>query len=118
MDELRQMAATLLMAIWRGIPSDYKSRYRRTLWEQFEAEIVSAAYTNHLGRFANSLCGRLDATLGRTQAERAACERILNSGRDRELLSLIRLETALIVLMVRVAMQERRAEFEALNEED
>jgi hypothetical protein len=34
------------------------------------------------------------------------------------LLSLIRLETALIVLMVRVAMQERRAEFEALNEED
>ena len=116
--DLRQTAATLLQAIWRGIPRSFKERYRRTIWEQFENEIVSAAYTNNLGRFVNSLCGRLDASIGTTVEERDECERILNSGQDRPLLSLLRQETALIVLMIRVVAQERRAEWEALRAEE
>jgi hypothetical protein len=77
--------------------------------------VASAAYTSHLGRFINSLCGRLDATIGRNAEERALAEVILNSGQDRLLLRLLREETTLLILMVRVANQERRAEWEELN---
>lgn len=73
---------------------------------------MSAAYTNNLAKFANSLCGRLAATIGTRKEERAECEAILNSGQDRALLKLMREETTLIVLMVRVAMQERRELYE------
>lgn len=79
---------------------------------------MSAAYTNNLGKFVNSLCSRFDATIGTTIEERSTAEQILNSGKDRILLSLMRQETALLVLMVRVAMQERKAEYEALNPEE
>lgn len=107
---VRQQAADLLMTIWRGIPSDFKSRYRMTLWEQFENEIRSAAYTNNLGKFVNSLCGRLSAEIGRSADERAQAEKILNSGQDSALLKLLREETVLVVLMVRVANADRRSD--------
>lgn len=66
----------------------------------------------NLGSFVNSLCGRLDAAVGHNADEREMALRILNSGNDRALLKIIREETELLVLMVRVANQERRAEFE------
>lgn len=112
---LREQAAALLMLIWRGIPTDYKSRYRKTIWEQFENQIQSAAYTSNLGKFANSLCSKLDVAIGRNAEDRAAAARILNSGQDRALLRLMREETALIVLMVHLANQERRDTFEAME---
>lgn len=44
-------------------------------------------------------------------------EPILNSGQDRELLKLMRDETTLLVLMVRVRNEERREEWEAKQAE-
>jgi hypothetical protein len=41
----------------------------------------------------------------------------LNSGNDRDLLKVMRDETTLVVLMVRVENQERRREWEAKEEE-
>ena len=113
MEISRQQAVTLLLAIWRGIPADYKSKYRMNIWEQFQNQIVSAAYTSNLGKFINSLCYSLNADIGQNAKERQLAEAILNSGQDAALLKLLQEETALIVLMVRVEMQERRAEFEA-----
>ena len=112
-EELHKMAADLLMVVWRSIPADLKSRYRRTIWRQFEDQIRSAAYTSSLGKFVNSLCLKLGANLGRNQAERDRAEAILNSGQDRELLKAFRDETTLLVLMVRVENQKRRDEWEA-----
>lgn len=112
---LRQQATALLMVIWRGIPADYKSRYRMDIWTIFENEIRSAAYTNNLGKFVNSLCSRLGATIGTRADERATAEAILNSGQDAALLKLLREETVLIVLMVRVAIQARRADYDELE---
>lgn len=62
----------------------------------------SAAYTSNLGKFVNSLCSKLQINLGYSDAERARAEAILNSNRDRALLRLLREETTLLVLMVRV----------------
>ena len=110
--ELRQMAANLLMAIWRGIPADYKSKYRMNIWEQFENQVRSAAYTSNLAKFANSISLKLAATIGVTPEEREQAERILNSGQDRALLKIMREQTTILVLMLRVENQARRDEWE------
>lgn len=114
-EELRNQAALLMLQIWQGIGSDLKSRYRMSIWDQFENQIRSAAYTNNLGKFVNSLCSKLDATVGKNAEGRAQAERILNSGLDRQLLKVLREETVLVVLMVRIEMQARREEYEQEN---
>lgn len=78
----------------------------------------SAAYTSNLGRFVNSLCSKLQAFPGRNIGERDEVLEILNSGNDRELLKLLREETTLIVLMVRVANEQRRAAWTERQEEE
>lgn len=106
---MEEKAVTLLETIWRGIPADYKSRYRMTIWQQFEDQIRSAAYTDNLGKFVNSLCYKLNATIGRNQAEREQAMSVLSSTADaRPLLKLMREQTSLLVLMVRMRVQESR----------
>ena len=118
MEANRELTATLLKIIWRGIPADYKSRYRRTIWEQFENEIRSAAYTGSLAKFINSLCSRLQVDLGRTEAERAVAQEILKGADDRAMLKMLREETTLLVLMVRVDNEEKRNEWAEKHKED
>jgi hypothetical protein len=84
-----------------------------TIWQQFEDQIRSAAYTSSLGKFISSLCSKLGADVGRNEVDRKLAEGILNGGRDQKLLKLMRDETTLLVLMVRVANQERREAWEA-----
>jgi len=112
MIEERERAADLLMAIWRGIPADYKSRYRMSIWQQFEDQIRSAAYTNNLGKFVNSLCSKTGATIGCNQTERNEAFAVLETAEAGPLLKLMREQTTLLVLMLRVRQQERREEWE------
>jgi hypothetical protein len=108
---MHEKAAALLMAIWRGVPSDYKSRYRRSIWQQFEDNVRAASYTSNLGKFVNSICSKLGAQI--KSEDSAAAEAILNGGDDRALLKLMREETTLLVLMVRVVNQERQERWKA-----
>ena len=75
----------------------------------------SAAYTSNLGKFVNSLCSKLQAQIKTDEASIA--DEILNGGQDRALLKLLREETTMIVLMVRVVNQERKEEWEARQAE-
>ena len=75
----------------------------------------SAAYTSNLGKFVNSLCSKLQAQIKTDDASIA--DEILNGGQDRALLKLLREETTMIVLMVRVVNQERKEEWEARQAE-
>jgi len=115
MTEMHEKAAELLMAIWRGIPREYKSRYRRTIWQQFEDNVRSAAYTSNLGKFVSSVCSKLQVQI--ESKDSAVAEGILNSGLDRPLLKLLREEPTLLVLMVRVVNQERKEEWESRQAE-
>jgi hypothetical protein len=54
----------------------------------------------------------MNADAGKNAEDRAEIERIANAGNDRAILKLLREETTLIVLMVRVANQERREEWD------
>lgn len=112
MTELQQKVADLLMIIWRGIPLDYKRKYLN-IWEQFEANIRSAAYTSSLGKFINSLCLKMNADIGKNANDRSLADKILAELPARETLKLLREETTLLVLMVHVANQEKRAAWEA-----
>ena len=107
-----EQAAELLEIIWRGIPADYKSRYRRSIWQQFEDNIRSAAYTSNLGKFVNLLCSKLSAQIGRNSEDRTRADELLQKADARTMLKLLREETTLLVLMVRVANQERREAWE------
>jgi len=112
LSELHQRAAALLDVIWRGIPTNYKSRYRRNIWRQFEDNVRSAAYTSNLGKFANSLCQNLGVEF-RNGDDIETANDALREGDDHAMLKLMREETTLLVLMVRLRNQERREQWEA-----
>lgn len=116
LSELHRRATALLDVIWRGIPPSYKSRYRRTIWQQFEDNVRSAAYTSNLGKFINSLCLNLGVEL-RNGDDVETANDALREGDDRAMLKLMREETTLLVLMVRLRNQERREEWEARQAE-
>ena len=112
MNEIQERAAKLLLLIWRGTPLDLKRRYMN-VWEQFENQVRSAAYTTSLPKFLNSLCSKLAADIGKNADDRAEAERILSAGNDRAMLKAMREETTYLVLMVRVWQQELREAWEA-----
>jgi len=97
--------------MWRGIPSSYKSRYRRNIWQQFEDNVRSAAYTSNLGKFITSLCQNLGVDIKAGEHVELVND-ALREGQDKALLKLMRDETTLLVLMVRLKNQERRERWE------
>ena len=105
-EEREREAIDLLKALWRGTNSELKAKYARTVWTQYEETVRASAYTDRLSVFTDVLCRKMDALVGRTDAERARCQVILSGGHDRELLKLLREETTFLVLSVRVELQE------------
>ena len=116
-DFLREKAVDLLEVIWRGIPNEYKKRYRTSIWQQFEDNIGASTYTSSLGKFVTRLCRKLQASLGRNQMDRETIDTVLNLGKDRELLQLYRDETTRLVLYVRLLQQMRREAWQKLLED-
>jgi len=55
--------------------------------------------------------------VGRNEEERAVFEKILQTADDRTVLKMLREETTILVLKVRVDNEEKRAEWKARNEE-
>ncbi len=56
--------------------------------------------------------------LGRTEAERGVLNTIIQSVDDRTALKMLREETALLVLMVRVDNEERKVKFKETEKEE
>lgn len=110
-----EIAAGLLAPLWRGIPSGYKSRYARNIWQQFEDNVRSAAYTSRLSVWYDTLCRKLSIEVRRDDT--AAVQAVLQAGQDKAVLKALRDETALLVLLVRVANEERKAAYQAAQEE-
>jgi len=74
--------------------------------------VRSAAYTSNLGKFINTLCANLSVEI-RGEDDIEFANDALREGSDRAMLKLMREETTLLVLMVRLWNQERREEWEA-----
>lgn len=108
------LATDLLTPLWRGISPDYKSKYRRNIWQQFEDNLRSAAYTAKLSTFLAKLTTRLGIEVRGEDAEKVAA--VIQCGEDKSLLKMLRDETALLVLLVRVANEERAEKYRQKNE--
>lgn len=100
------VATGLLEPLWRGIDTDYKARYARNIWEQFEHAVRSASYTSRLDHFLQRITSRLRIAVRADDAKRLAG--IVGGGEDRAILRMLREETAYMVLLVRVSNEERQ----------
>ena len=117
-EQLRQQAAQMVLILHRSINWDIWGSKRLRYWGILQDTITSKAYTNSLARWLNGVCQAFDIhTPGWNAEDRQYLEVVLNSGQDRALLKLLREETQLIVLMVRVVQQEAREEREPVDGE-
>ena len=106
MDEIYPLALALVTPLWRGLSAEYKTKYRRTIWGQFENQIRSAAYTTTLSLWYSRVCSRLPIDV---RAEDTEDLRVyLTSGQDRALLRIFREEAPTIVTLLRVENEARR----------
>lgn len=102
-------ALRILIPIWRGINPDYKSKYARSIWQQYEENVIAAAYTATASRFYSNLCSRLEIRIEPDVL--ADFQDALNvvTTEQRTLLRQLRDETATLVLMVRLDNEQRKA---------
>lgn len=74
--------------------------------------------TANLGTYVNSLCSKLGVQSIGLSDDLDILDSILNCGQDREILRVMREETALVVVKVRLLNEERRAEWELQQMEE
>jgi hypothetical protein len=109
-----ELAEKLLTPLWRGIPPDYKAKYARNIWEQFENNLRSAAYTARLPEFLQHVTARLGIRL--TEPHLAGVVEVVSGAPEpRRVLKMLREDTTLLVLLVRVANEQRRDALAALQ---
>lgn len=103
-----QVAEKLLWGLWRSISEDYKMKYPRDIWEHFENAIKSASYTGSLKGFLSLFQRRLPLDL---QAKYIKdIKKVVDSGQDEEILNWLRTESTYMMMLVRLANQQRKEE--------
>lgn len=105
------LANKLLWPLWRGLSPDFKEKYHRDIWEQFENNIRSSCYTSDLSRFLNKMRGKLDIKLQSQFVE--DLNDVLNANQDRAILKRLREDTTLCVLFTRQINEERKKSFKS-----
>lgn len=110
--EIRQIAAALLKAIWNGIDKEYLSKYRVTIWTQYEERVGTAArITSSLISFLSRLSAMMQvAEIGRDDAERQFVAAILagDYGDPGEILQALRRDPQVCVMLLRVQKDEEK----------
>lgn len=110
-----EIAESLLWPIWRGMPDAYKMKYARSIWQQFENNIRSAAYTSSPALFFERICRRLGAEIRADDI--ATVTTALAVGDPSSLLRSLREEATLLTLLCRLKNQDRKEEYKR-NAED
>jgi hypothetical protein len=101
----------LLVPMWRGLSQEYKSNYRSNIWEQFTTNIRTAARTDNLAEWYTKVCNRLPVTIRVTDS--VSVERVLTSDDEEAILHQLRKKTDLLVVMLQVINEERKAEWKS-----
>lgn len=110
--EIRRVASVLLRAVWNGIDSEYKSKYRAEIWRQFEERTATASrITNSLVSFLSKLSVLCQvAEIGADDSERQFVEAILSGsyGNPEEILQALRRDPQVCVLLMRIQKDEEK----------
>lgn len=109
------VAEQLLWPLWRCVTEEYKSRYKREIWDHFENAVRSAAYTGQLRSYLTNIQARIPLEIQAQYAKKILT--IVNSGEDEEILNWLRDETTYLILQVRLMNQQRKEDFESLYPE-
>ena len=104
------IAEKLLWPLWRCVSDDYKTKYKKDVWDHFENAVKSAAYTGSMKVFLSNFQKRLPVDLQAQYAKDIMS--IADSGDDDEILNLLRQETTYLVMVVRLRNQDRREAYE------
>ncbi len=104
-----ELAAGLLAPLWRGVSADYKAKYSYSIWQQFEDNIRSAAYTARLAEFLSKIVTRLGIDV--LEKDVASVRKIIAGGQDKATLKMLRDDTTLLVLIVRADNERRKESF-------
>lgn len=102
--EKNQIAKSLLVPLFRCISAEYKSKYMREIWEQFENRVRDSAYTSSLSKFLENMKLRIPITIENRYLDDITS--VMNSGQDEEILTVLRSETVHVVLLAQVIVQE------------
>lgn len=108
-----QVSDKLLWPLWRCVSDDYKERYKREIWDHFENAVRSAAYTGCLKRYLANFQERLPVDIQAQYIKDVMS--VVNSGEDLTILDWLRDETKYLVMLVRLANQERKEFYETIN---
>ena len=88
---------------------EYKVRYLRTIWEQFENGIRSAAYTSRLSTFLENITKHLPIEVQAKHLEEVM--QVIQSGQDEQILNWLREETTYLIMLTRLENQNRKEAF-------
>jgi hypothetical protein len=100
---LYDLITRAILALWRGIDPEYKSQYARTIWTQFEEQIKYAANTtSSLPSCLSSITARFAGIMGGNLEDLEAVEALVKTADAREVLRVLREESAYIIAMVRL----------------
>ena len=111
-EQSREHARDLILEVWRSVDWDGVSGSRRMgIYDEFQAKVQSAAMTSSLGKFVERLARKMGVrSLNNTRADG-----ILRECDHATVLDLLRTETSMIVIMMRVWQEEHRQEFSVEN---
>ncbi|RMF24064.1 MAG: hypothetical protein D6765_12225 [Bacteroidetes bacterium] len=112
-----QIAEKLLLPLWRGLDEQYKSRYVRNIWEQFENNLLAASYTSTLSEFVQNLTGMMPIQVQAKDMKDLLA--VTESGQDYDVLELLREHTTTLVMITRLMNQDRKLSYQkGLFDED
>lgn len=104
------VADKLLWGLWRSIAEDYKKRYLKTIWEQFENAIRSSSYTDSLKEFLDKFKKSIPVDL-QAQFNKEILS-VVESGQDEVVLNWFRTEITYLVILVRMRNQKRKEDYQ------
>jgi hypothetical protein len=95
---MHRKAAELVLPVWRAMDWDSVSPRRRMgIYDEFQQKIRSAAHCATLTEFVSRLADKM----GAIALSDPRVLQICSSGKDEELLAILREEAAIVVLLVR-----------------
>jgi hypothetical protein len=104
-EQLREAAVQLIAAVWSRVDWDgVSAKWRMGIWEEFGSKIQSAAMTSDAHRFVEALARKMDVR----SLNSDTVPFVLSTCDHDALLDLIRNETTLLVLMLRLRQEEKR----------
>ena len=98
-----EVSEKLLYNLWVGMNADYKRKYAKNIWDQFEEGIRSSAYTSNLKVFLSNMRARFDIRIDQNSMKDVL--HVVNGGEDEQILDDLRDETTYMVLLVRTKNQ-------------